>query len=318
MGKSIWKWTKRGFLTLIGLIAFYAIYGAIAYRATDARSLYKDSGIRYAQIEDASIAYRYQGEDKTGPAVILVHSMFFDMAMWDDWAAELAKTNPVIRFDVAGHGLSSQATSGDYSLKATMKTLQGIMDHHGVKRAILVGSSMGGATVFNYAAANPLSVEKLILVNPGGLEGYDKKGSATAPDWAYWILRYLPDSALDAFVNWLSGDNDTGDIFRNHFQVSFRNKGTREGIVGRMQDFKSHDTATVLPQLTMPTLLMWGEKNVQLPVAQADQFYELISKGSASVTVKIYPGSGHMTPVEKIDKPLEDVKDFIQAQEYER
>ncbi|WP_226668639.1 alpha/beta fold hydrolase [Microbulbifer aggregans] len=310
----VWKWSARFLGAVLLLLLLFALYGGYAYRDQALRDTAFSRGVSYVDIGSAKIAYRADGLDQSSETpVILLHAMFFHMGMWDEWARELAHSHPVYRFDVPGHGLSSLAEDGDYSLLSTMETLELFMDHHGISRAILVGASMGGATMFNFAAENPERVEKLVLVNSGGLEGHDQSDAENGglPDGAYWVLRYLPDWSLNQFVDWLTADNQASETFKSGFIQTFRNLDTRRGIVGRMQDFKSPDTETVLPEIQAPTMVMWGEKNPQLPEAQAERFKSLIERSGNPVVLRIYQGAGHLLPVEGVDSALQDLIAFV-------
>lgn len=308
----VWKWSRRFLGTLLAFILLFALYGGFAYRDQALRDSNAAREVSFLKTPGAEIAYRADGLDHAeATPVILLHAMFFHMGMWDAWAPELARSRPVYRFDVPGHGLSSLSENGDYSLQSTMNTLQDFMDQKGIDRAILVGASMGGATLFNFAAAHPERVEKLVLVNSGGLEGHDQSDSGGLPDGAYWVLRYLPDWSLVQFVDWLTADNHASESFKSEFIRMFRNIDIRRGIIGRMQDFKSPNTRSVLPSIKVPTLVMWGEKNPQLPVVQAERFKDLIERGGNPVTLRIYPGAGHLLPVEGVDAALHDLVAFV-------
>ena len=308
----VWKWSRRFLVTLLALLLLFVLYGGFAYRDQALRNGEAVRAVSFLKTSGAEIAYRADGLDheRTTP-VILLHAMFFHMGMWDAWVPELARSRPVYRFDVPGHGLSSLSETGDYSLQSTVDTLQEFMDQKGIDRAILVGASMGGATLFNFAAEYPERVEKLVLVNSGGLEGHDQSDSGSLPDGAYWVLRYLPDWSLVQFVDWLTADNAASEGFKSDFIRMFRNLDIRRGIIGRMQDFKSPNTRSVLPRIQVPTMVMWGEKNPQLPVAQAERFKNLIERGGNAVTLRIYPGAGHLLPVEGVDAALHDLIAFI-------
>lgn len=308
----VWKWSVRILGAMLALLLLFALYGGYAYRDQALRETEFTRGVSYLDIGSAEIAYRAEGLDHGDETpVILLHAMFFHMGMWDEWADKLAHHRPVYRFDVPGHGLSSLAADGDYSLDSTMKTLEAFMDHHGIDKAILVGASMGGATMFNFAAANPERVEKLVLVNSGGLEGHDQADSGGLPDGAYWVLRYLPDWTLNQFVDWLTAENQASEAFKSGFIQTFRNLDTRRGIIGRMQDFKSPDTETVLPEIQAPTMVMWGEKNPQLPETQAERFKSLIERSGNPVVLRVYQGAGHLLPAEGVDPALLDLIAFI-------
>ena len=72
--------------------------------------------------------------------------------------------------DLPGFGRSDKPEDVNYDLEFFVNTLSGFLKAVGVKRATLLGNSLGGAIALGLALAEPERVEKLILMAPGGVE----------------------------------------------------------------------------------------------------------------------------------------------------
>ena len=102
-----------------------------------------------------------------GIPVVLLHPGVADSRVWDRVAPAFVERYRVIRYDSRGFG-RSPAPTVEYSLA---EDLRAILDHFGVPRAVLVGSSMGGATAISLALDEPDRVAGLALLVPG-ITGY--------------------------------------------------------------------------------------------------------------------------------------------------
>lgn len=79
----------------------------------------------------------------------------------------------VIVADLLGFGLSSKPDIPMYDLDFYVAGVKGMFDALGLKRATLLGNSLGGAVALGYALAHPDDVDRLILMAPGGVEDLD-------------------------------------------------------------------------------------------------------------------------------------------------
>lgn len=109
-----------------------------------------------------------------GLPLVLLHSGIGDSSVWDLVLPALTARHRVIRYDCRGFG-QSPAPIASYSL---VEDLAEVLDHFGVARAVLVGSSMGGATAISLAVDAPERVAGLVLLVPGvtGYEGLAPPG----------------------------------------------------------------------------------------------------------------------------------------------
>ncbi|MFJ6794803.1 alpha/beta fold hydrolase [Streptomyces sp. NPDC091268] len=99
-----------------------------------------------------------------GPAVVLLHSSVCDRRMWDpQWEPLAAAGHRVVRADFRTCG-DSPAAEAPYSDHGDVRDL---LDHLGIRRAALVGSSYGGRVALALAALEPDRVAALALLCPG-------------------------------------------------------------------------------------------------------------------------------------------------------
>ncbi|MFF9852353.1 alpha/beta fold hydrolase [Streptomyces litmocidini] len=106
-----------------------------------------------------------------GLPLVLLHPGVGDSTVWDPVLPALRARHRVIRYDVRGYGRSPAPTTA-YS---PVGDLAEVLDRFEIERAVLVGSSMGGATSVDFALEAPGRVAGLALFVPGvsGYEGLD-------------------------------------------------------------------------------------------------------------------------------------------------
>lgn len=108
-----------------------------------------------------NITYLRQG---AGPAVVLIHGVGMNAAIWQPQMAALAAGHDVITLDMPGHGGSllppDPPTLDDYA-----DALIGLLDALGIGTAALIGHSMGALVATHTALRNPDRVSRLIAMN---------------------------------------------------------------------------------------------------------------------------------------------------------
>jgi pimeloyl-ACP methyl ester carboxylesterase len=114
--------------------------------------------------------------DESKPAVILVHGGRDHARSWDFVADRLVDEYAVYALDLRGHGDSDWAQGGGYSLSGYVADLARLIDVLGRDKVALVGHSLGGRIVLDYAAAFPEPVSKVVAI-----EGFGRIGSARPP-----------------------------------------------------------------------------------------------------------------------------------------
>ncbi|MDG4861737.1 alpha/beta fold hydrolase [Streptomyces sp. T-3] len=128
----------------------------------------------------------------SGLPLILLHPGIGDSTIWDKVLPPLVRNHRVIRYDARGFG-RSPAPTAPYSLA---EDLAAVLDHFELPRAVLVGSSMGGATALSLALNQPGRVAGLALLCPG-VTGYE--GLAT-PEFMAQVEAFAKSGDMDGLV----------------------------------------------------------------------------------------------------------------------
>ncbi len=100
-----------------------------------------------------------------GPPLVLLHGMGSSSADWLPIAPKLATNYRLLLLDMRGHGQSSLATNGDYSISRMAADISIALDAFGIEQTHLLGLSLGGCVALQFAVDNPGRVKRLVLVN---------------------------------------------------------------------------------------------------------------------------------------------------------
>jgi pimeloyl-ACP methyl ester carboxylesterase len=100
-------------------------------------------GGRIVQLPDGSDLHVREDGDPSKPPLVLIHGFAVSMRWFDAVTPLLARDNHVIRVDLLGHGGSEKPRDG-YSMEHQADLVAAVMERLGVRRASVVGHSMGG------------------------------------------------------------------------------------------------------------------------------------------------------------------------------
>src|SRR6185295_15297894 len=117
-----------------------AIVFALALTARTAVGQTSSGESRFAKLDDARIHYVYYG--KGDEALVLIHGWTQSADAWRDNVADLSKRNRVIVLELPGHGQSDKPQT-TYNMEYFARAVDAVMRDAKVKRAVLVGHSMG-------------------------------------------------------------------------------------------------------------------------------------------------------------------------------
>ena len=117
------------------------------------------------ELHGKPVTYHRMGE---GPAIVLVHGITSSSRTWRQVMPRLAERHDVIAPDLLGHGRSAKPR-GDYSLGAYASGIRDLLAILDVPSATIVGHSLGGGIAMQFAYQFPTRVERLVLVDSGGL-----------------------------------------------------------------------------------------------------------------------------------------------------
>ncbi|CAN5235990.1 alpha/beta hydrolase [soil metagenome] len=278
------------------------------YASPASRFIDLPSGVR--------LHYRDEGRCD-GPALILLHGFSASLQAWEPWVTRLSGEYRMITLDLPGHGLTRTPKGYRASLDANAAIVADLAERLGVGRFVMVGNSMGGAVAWNLAMLRPDLLNGLVLVDAAGWPG--KGGAGGRPMLAYLIANPLgravagridprPIAAKGLAMAYLDPALVTAELIDRYADLA-RAPGHRGVLVSQRATPARRVTAQSFAALRVPTLVMAGEMDRIIPVAQSRAFAEAIP----GARLVIYPDGGHV-PMEQLpDQSASDLRAFIQS-----
>ena len=259
---------------------------------------------------------REEGPRDDPSPIVLLHGSGSSLHAWEGWAQALRSRRRVIRYDLAGFGLTGPSPDDTYSLDADVRLLVAILDKLGVARCVLGGNSLGGAIAWRAALAHPARIERLILVDAGGYPphpssiplGFRLARLARWPLLATLFEHVLPRSLVAQGFRNIYGDPSkvTQEQIERSVELT-RRAGNRRALLARAMQRRTGILAERIPELTLPTLILWGGRDRLIPPEDAERFHREI----AGSTLAIFEDLGHAPEEEDPARTVAAVKRFL-------
>jgi pimeloyl-ACP methyl ester carboxylesterase len=259
-------------------------------------------------INPNEIHYLVEGQ---GPPVILIHGL---AASSSDWAAMLpALASAGYRAyapDLIGHGESLKPESiANYQAETVYQYLVAWIDSLALEQPpVFIGHSLGGYLSMLYGLRRPGDLSGLVLIDP--LYSPDQLSALMRwfnqrPAWGEIALRMVPEWLLNAVLG-LDPTNgkDFDEINRQQIANDYKRASARiVHIPATIEDLSPR-----LIQLTTPSLLLWGDRDLTLA---PHSFHEL-HKFMPNIQAKVVTGSGHQPHIGKSEQVNQLVLSFLQ------
>jgi pimeloyl-ACP methyl ester carboxylesterase len=242
-----------------------------------------------ATVDDLSIAYEQVGR---GPALVLLHGFLCDSRVWRPQLEGLSNDFTVIAWDAPGAGQSWDPPE-TFRMRDWAECLAGLLNLAGVDSAHVLGLSWGGMLAQELYRREPRRVRSLVLADTyAGWEGSLSK--ATSDERLATCLRDCSLPAQELVPKYLPS-----------MHSGHASREALEELAGIMADFhpvgfrlmaqaSAPAMSDLLPQIGVPTLLIWGGADARSPMFVAQQFQRAIP----NTKLVIIPGAGHLSNVE--------------------
>jgi 4,5:9,10-diseco-3-hydroxy-5,9,17-trioxoandrosta-1(10),2-diene-4-oate hydrolase len=251
---------------------------------------------RYATLANGyKIHYLEEGR---GPAVVFLHGSGNGACGYSNFKGnypEIARAgHRCILIDLIGFGYSDKPADVEYPLEFFVECVKQALDVIGIERCTLVGNSLGGAIALGLALAHPRTVERLVLMAPGGLN--------ELPDY----LAMPGMAAMFALLG--SGKPPTPQTMKEFFVKAFvvNPDVVDDQLVAErlelmklqnpqvMKTMKVPNLTARLPEIKAPTLALWGLNENMMP----DSGILRLAKGLPDCRMVLVPRCGHWVMIE--------------------
>jgi pimeloyl-ACP methyl ester carboxylesterase len=255
------------------------------------------------EVDGLHIAYERAG---SGPALVLLHGYVGDgPTTWRRQLDELSDEFTVVAWDAPGAGRSTDPPEA-FGVDGYAGCLAAFLEKLGLDSACVAGLSFGGIVALALQRRHSAMSSALVLAS-----AYAGWAGSLPPEVAEQRVRQalaLADGTPEAFVGALLPTmfskpmpRETVDAFRASMQA-FHPRGFRA-----MAQASAEDVRDVLPHVDVPTLLVYGDRDVRAPLVVAEALQAAIS-GSSLV---VLPDAGHVCNIEAPSEFNDAVRGFL-------
>jgi len=258
--------------------------------------------------DNAKIYYEVKGE---GKAIIFIHGWSCNHMFFKKQINDLSKKYKVITYDLRGHG-DSEITNDGYTLDRYAKDLKNLIEFLNFKDVSLVGWSMGTHIIFDY-------IKQFGCENLNKISFIDMSPKLiTDKQWTLGLYgKFSHEDNLNTLVpmnaDWKgfipaifakSGCRNKEDLKWSDEQAA--NNSTI--VLTRMWiSMSSQDYRDVLPKITIPTLITYGEESYLYNADNSEHMRDII-KDSKLVP---FPKCGHALMLEEPEMFNKVLMDFV-------
>lgn len=306
-----------GFVTAAIVITFF-VFRTPDSDAAAMRAKYGGPDLTFAKTKDGmSVHYRDQG-CRDCPAIILVHGSNASLQTFELLIEILSDRYRLISYDQPGHGLTGPHPRDDYSAQGMFDAVSAVIDATGVEQFAIAGNSMGGWVAWRYALANPEQLSALILMNSSGappppdaekprlyLGARIMRNSAGR----FLAQHITPRSVFErSLLDNVADDSAvTAELVDRYWEL-LRYPGNRRAAGLRVVADREPHYGRRLGEISLPTLILWGEQDqVTLP-RDAKTFAEMIPNAQ----LQIFENVGHLTMEEAPQLTATAINTFLE------
>ena len=268
--------------------------------------LYTDSNSQFISVDGLEVHYKDEG---AGFPIVLLHGTSASLHTWDAWTEELIKEYRVIRMDLPAFGITGPNATNQYDIATYNRFLEQLLSQLEVTEFVLAGNSLGGSIGWHYASDHQEQVKQLILLNPAGFPSEKERPLifrlASIPVLNQLLKLITPRSFVkDNLEEVYFDDSKVSEALIDRYHQMILREGSRAAFIERA-NLEGQDDTDRLSQVLAPTLLIWGENDLWIPVENGAKFMNELPNSSLIVMKE----TGHV-PME--ERPMESVAHALQ------
>ncbi|HYM56584.1 MAG TPA: alpha/beta fold hydrolase [Solirubrobacteraceae bacterium] len=266
---------------------------------------------RYVTVDGRRLAYEEAAAPDPDATVLLLCGIGAKRQGWYRQLPVLGRRFRTLALDYRDVGDSGEA-GGPYSIGDVAEDTHALMTELGIERASLVGISMGGFVALELAIRHPGAVEKLILV-------VTSAGGPTHVSTSPQIMRLLMPGEEEvesgdgarrvcsavAAPGFAERHPEEIDTF---VEIARYRPMSRSAFLRQLEACRAHDVSGRLEAIRVPTLVLHGEVDPLVPLANGLRLAERIP----GAELKVYPDTGHIPEVEVADEFNRDLVAFLE------
>jgi pimeloyl-ACP methyl ester carboxylesterase len=268
---------------------------------------YADERSKFIEVDGMQVHYRVEGN---GFPLVLIHGTSSSLHAWEEWNNILKNDLTIVRLDMPAFGLTGPNAMHNYTIDYYVSFLDSFLAKLQIDSFHLAGISLGGNIAWQYAAAHPEKVKKLILLDASG---YPREKTprlfriAQMPVVPVILKHFTPRYLVEKNLKEVFYDHAfvTDELITRCHELALR-EGNRDAFLARVKNLTSTNHEKI-KTIKTPTLIMWGKEDYWIPLQDAYRFKEDIEHSE----LKIYDKVGHIPNEEAPQLSAEDAREFL-------
>ncbi len=235
------------------------------------------SELQFRDIQGLRTRYRIDG---AGRDVLVLHGWGANIEAVTPIIDALAPVARVLAVDLPGFGQSAPPST-TWGMADYANWVLALLDEFGFERPSIVGHSFGGKTAIQLASSHPERVRRLLLIDASGIRPH------RGPDYyaKVYSAKFVKHTA--PLLGPL-GRRMRAQIAKRVASSDYASAGALRPTFVRIVN---EHLESLLPQITAPTLLIWGENDTATPLGDGRLMEQLIPDSALIVLA----GAGHFS-----------------------
>lgn len=252
----------------------------------------------FININDHRIHYTLEGST-TSPAIIILPGWGCDTTHYQKIQTHLAQKFQVYAIDLPGYGLTSAPTT-PWSTEDYAKMLTAFIEKLAISNPILFGHSLGGKIAIYLTAKQLVPTKRLILVSSAGIK-WPKTTTQLCKMYCYKLAKRI--ASLPLLKKILQAK-----LLAYSKKIASQDYLAASGIMrATLVKLVNEDFRHLLSHIHVPTLLLWGEKDLATPLKSG----QLMQQSIQQAQLVTFTNAGHFPFLDNYSEFISAINEFL-------
>lgn len=315
------KKAVRIILTLLVALSAFSFWRLSQRETLSQQTLMKRAhNSQFIKLSEGWTEYNDKGPRDAEP-LILIHGFSVPMFFWEPLERRLLKRGfRIISYNQYGRGYSSRPDA-TYDRQMYMNQLRELMDSLNIKKAHLVGQSMGAALAGHFASLYPERTESVVLLSPMLDKASDNGGVSfcRTPIIGSPITNLLIANIIYKRSHKLvySCENVPHETWLANMREQAKIKGFRRSLIklflsDALENYQS--SYQKLGELAIPTMMVIGGKDNSVP----QEHFNIIDSCIPQMRPLIFPDNNHVVVIQQVEEVSGFIYKFVTLTAHQR
>ncbi|MBM7661385.1 pimeloyl-ACP methyl ester carboxylesterase [Bacillus mesophilus] len=245
------------------------------------------------------------------PTIVLIHGFLSSTFSFRRLIPLLVQNYNVIAIDFPPFGKSNKSRRFVYTYQNIASNIIELLEHHHIKKPILVGHSMGGQLCLHIIKQRPKLISKAILLCSSAYLERPKQSirfSTYLPFFSLYLKHWLSKQGVKSnLLNVVYDPSMIDDEMMLGYEEPFTNKRIFPGLTRLIRHRESDLSPKDVQEIDTECLLIWGKQDRVVPVSIGKR----LNKDLKNSKLIILEHTGHLLPEERPEEIYTYINQFV-------